>query len=194
MANEIPQDFLQSSAETTTPSVSGDGVDVKAWMDQYGRLVFAPRDTIITITPTLDTNAYADEDILFEETELANAVFQGGTSTLQSITVIDDDDNGAAFDIYILDQDTDVGNANAAEGLSDAKLDNVLTIVSIVAGDYTDLANGQIAVKSFGDSGTGVKLAPSSSTATSLYAFGIEQEAATYSADGLTIKLGIQRD
>ena len=163
--------------------------------DTYGRTLTGAWDNLITITPTLSTSAYADEDILFEETELPLAVAQGGlTSTLQSFVVIDKDDQGLAFDIYILDSTQDVGNANAAENLADTILDNILTKVSISAGDYVNLANGQIAIKSFGEKGTGVKLKASSNTATSLYAFGVAQGAPTYTASGLVIKFCIQRD
>jgi len=163
--------------------------------DLHGRELTGAWDNLITITPTLSTDAYADEDILFEETELPLAVPTGGmTSTLQSIVVIDKDDQGLGFDIYILDSTQDVGAANAAENLADTILDNVLTKVSITAGDYVNLANGQIAIKSFGDAGTGVKLKASTDSATSLYAFGVAQGAPTYSASGLVIKFGIQRD
>lgn len=45
MANEIPKDFLKSSAETTVPSSVGDGEDVKAWLDEYGRIAVVQYDT-----------------------------------------------------------------------------------------------------------------------------------------------------
>ena len=197
MVNEIPQDFLKSSAETTTPSVSGDGVDVKAWFDQYGRIVTKNELTIIDVTPSLDAgNVYADEDILFDITAVSNAVLQGGASILESLVVVDKDDEGAAFDIYFVDNSAAIANANAAEAATDAELSGVLTKVSIAAGDYVDLANGQIVVKSAtaGDAGMGAVLAPATSTNTSVWIFGVSQGTPTYTAaDDLVLRIGLRK-
>lgn len=193
----IPKDYVRSSAESTTPSVVGDGVDVRLWLDQYGRPVVKNDFTIIDVTPTLDAGtAYADEDILFDTTVVSNAVLQNGASVLESLIVVDKDDNGAAFDIYFTDNNAAIANANAAEAATDAELSGVLTKVSVAAGDYVDLANGQIVVKSAtaGDAGMGAILQPATSTDTSVWIFGVSQGTPTFTnADDLILRIGLRK-
>jgi len=188
---------IKSKTETTTPSVGVDGQELDAWFDQYGRLVTTERNILVDVTPTLDNGtAYADEDLLFDATAVSSAVFQGGSAVLESLTVIDKDDEGAAFDIYFLDVGTSLGTINDAEAMTDAMLSTVLTKVSVAGADYVDLANGQIVTKSAsgGDAGMGVILQPSSSTSTSVWVAGVSQGTPTYTAaDDLVLRIGLRR-
>ena len=117
----------------------------------------------------------------------------GGMAILQSITVLDKDDQGGAFDIYFLNVSTSIGTANAAENMADGVLAGILTKVSVTAGDYVNLANGQIAIKSAGEKGMGAILVPTDREATSLYFGAVSQDTKTYSASGLVFKLGFLR-
>ena len=55
------------------------------------------------VTLTLDTGAYADGDVMAATQEVANAVRQkGGRAVLQSVVVLDKDDQGKDFDLLIL--------------------------------------------------------------------------------------------
>ena len=151
-------------------------------------------DNLVEVTPVLSTDAYADEDILFTTTEIPLAVLPNwGSAILQSITILDKDDKGGAFDIYFMDVSTTIGTINAAENMSDALLAGILTKVSVTAGDYVNLANGQIAIKSAGEKGMGAILVPATRTSTSLYFAGISQDTETYTAAGLVFKFGFLR-
>lgn len=153
------------------------------------------QDVVIDVTPTLSTDIYADEDILFAETEIPAAVLDnGGSSILNSLVVIDKDDEGAAFDVYIMRSNVDISAANAAEAVADGDLDEILTKVSITAGDYVGLASGQIAIKGPSDSGMSVLLQPSDAESTSLYMFAVSQGTPTYATvSDLVLKLGFLR-
>src|SRR5512133_1698421 len=60
--------------------------------------VVSTSDIVVTVTPTVDTSAYAAGDLLFDSTEVANAVrANGSTCILQSLTVIDKGDQGVGF-------------------------------------------------------------------------------------------------
>lgn len=145
---------------------------------------------LVKVTLTLDTNAYADGDLMADAQEIANAVqTPGGTAVLQSVRVLDKDDQGAAFDIYITDSSTTWGTENAAAGPSDTVADSILGSVSVAASDYTDLANSQEAtIKNIG---LPVKAAAES---TSLYVACVSRGAPTYTASGVTIIFGFLLD
>ena len=151
-------------------------------------------DIIVDVTPTLDTSAYADEDILFQATEVSNATRADGVSRCVSIVVNDDDDNGGAFDLYFFDQEVSLASANSAENMSDTVRDSILAVVSFTAGDYIDLANGQIAQKGPSDSGM-MHLLQSSSpeTSNSIWVGAVSQDTQTYTASGLKFKFGFIR-
>lgn len=142
------------------------------------------------ITLSLDTNAYADGDLLADVQEILNVMrYPGGTAILQSVRVLDKDDQGAAFDIYITDVSTTWGTENAAVGPSDAVADSILGSVSVTASDYTDLANSQEAT--IRNIGLPVKAAAES---TSLYVACVSRGAPTYTASGVTIIFGFLLD
>ena len=49
--------------------------------------------SVIRVTPTLDTGAYADNDVFFNPTAIPNAVIgNGGCSKLLGISILNEDD------------------------------------------------------------------------------------------------------
>jgi len=145
--------------------------------------------TVIDLTLSLDTDAYADGDVLAATQELASAVRASGTTgVIQSIGFIDDDDQGQALDIVILDSDVALGSENAAVSIADGDADNILGIVRVAAGDYIDLVGSQWAQPSFDP----IVVKPV--TGTSLYVAVISRGTGTYSASGITIRFGIVQD
>ena len=55
---------------------------------------------VLRVTPTLDTSAYADNDVFFNATEIPNAVKgNGGCSKLIGVTILNEDDVAHDFDI-----------------------------------------------------------------------------------------------
>ena len=139
------------------------------------------------VTLSLDTNAYADGDVLADTQEIASAVrVAAGAGVLHSVAVLDKDDQGEALDIVFLKTDVSLGTENAAVSISDADADEILCIVEVAAGDYVDLINSQLATKS--SVGVGVKAA---AAATSLFVGAISRGTGTYTAAGITLKITI---
>jgi hypothetical protein len=146
-------------------------------------------DNVITITPTLDTSAYADGDVLFETEAIANAVRNNGESCiLQSIHVLDKGDQGEDFELVFLDEDQDLGTANAAVSISEANSTKIIGHYAF-SNSYVDLINTQIRC----DTGIGLVLKAGAAT-TSLYVGGISKGTGTYADGDIVIKLGLLRN
>ena len=145
--------------------------------------------TVIDLTLSLDTDAYADGDVLAEAQELASAV-RGATTTgvIQSIHVVDQDDQAQAFDIVISDATITLGTENSAVSISDADAAKILGIIEVTQADYFDLVNSQAATKR----NLGVIIQPASGT--SVYISAVSRGTGTYSASGIVLRFGILQD
>jgi hypothetical protein len=144
--------------------------------------------TVIDLVLTLDTSAYSNGDVLAAAQELVSAVrATGGTGVIQSIAVIDLDDQAQALDIVISDSTITLGTENAAVSISDADAAKILGIVEVVAGDYVDLANSRLATKD----NLGIVVMPDT---TSLYISAISRGTGTYTASGIRLRFGILQD
>jgi len=149
-------------------------------------------DIVVTITPTLDTNAYTSGDLLFDSTEIANAVrVNGGTCIVQSITIIDKDDQLKAMKLIFADAATDFGTVNSAPDPDDTE---VATVVGHYEVSIDDSANnidlGGASVHCHRNVGLVLK---AGAATTSLWVAGMTMGAPTHTASGLVIKLGILR-
>jgi len=139
---------------------------------------------------SLDTNAYATGDVLAATQALASAFRSAdGTGILQSIVLVDKDDQGAALDLVILKADVSIGTENAAVSISDANADSVLGIISVSAGDWIDLGGCRVATLR----GLGLVVKAATGT-TSLYVALISRGSPTHSAAGITAQFGILQD
>lgn len=150
--------------------------------------LFGSSDIVVTVTPTLDTNAYASGDLLFDSTEVANAVrVSGGISLLQSITIIDKGDQGVPFTLLIANAATDFGTPNAAPDPDDAETATVIGFVRVAAGDYVDLGGAKVAC--LPNVGLLLKAA-----ATSVWIAAVNStDTPTFGASDLVIQLGFVR-
>jgi hypothetical protein len=156
----------------------------------YDRLV--NQGDVITVTLSLDTNAYADGDVMADTQVVTGAIHAaGGEAILHSVLVLDEDDQGQTFDILLLNADNSIGTENSAPSITDA---NARTIVAagtptndlrISSGDYIDLGGCRVAMKT--NIGAVVKAASGSSD---LYVATVIRGAATYSASGVKLMLG----
>ncbi|HWQ39187.1 MAG TPA: hypothetical protein VNM24_11375 [Burkholderiales bacterium] len=144
---------------------------------------------IVDVTLTLDTVAYAAGDVLSDTATLANAMrVNGGKGMLRSITVIDEDDQGAPFDIYFFKVTQNLGTKNAAPTITDAAARDCLGVVSIAAADYKDLGGVRIATV------RGVDLALESDAASrDIFIGTVTQGTPTHTANGLRLKFGIEQ-
>lgn len=94
----------------------------------------------IEVTLSLDTSAYSSGDVLADTQVITNAVrVAGGRGYLHSMSVYDQDDQGVAFDVYILSANVSMGTENAAPSISDSDGLKVRAIVPVATTDYKDL-------------------------------------------------------
>lgn len=146
--------------------------------------------TVLDVTLSLDTSAYADGDVLADTQSLANAVrLAGGRAVLQSVMLIDESDQKQGLDLIVLDANNSLGSENSAPNISDANAGAILGRVPITAGDYYDL--GGVSIANVNGVGLMLKAAASSTT---LYVGAISRGTGTYGATALKLKLGLLWD
>lgn len=139
------------------------------------------------VTLSLDTNIYADGDVLAATQVVSNAVrIDDQPGMLVSVAVIDEDDQKAAFDLYIFSANVSLGTENAAPDITDANARNYCGHVAIAAGDYKDLVGVSVAV--LYDINLPIK--PISGT-NDIAIAAISRGTGTYTASGLKLRLGI---
>lgn len=109
-------------------------------------LVGSPGD-VITFTATVEAAAYADGDLLFDATSVADFVrANGGRAIIQSITVYDKGDQGVAFDLFSSPVTVDFGTVNSAVSISDADaILGVQRVCRVETADYVDLGGIKMA-------------------------------------------------
>jgi hypothetical protein len=151
--------------------------------------VGSPGD-VVDVTLTLDTSAYAGGDLLADTQSFTGVRVNGGRAILQSVTVIDEDDQGAAFTIYFLSANNSFGTENSAPSISDANARDVLGWVDVSTADYKDLGGVRVAsVKGIG------LLLEAAGGSTSLYLAVVNGTGTpTYTASGVKLKLGLLWD
>lgn len=148
--------------------------------------VLSPSD-VLELIPTLETSAYADGDLLFDATELSNFVRSTGkTGLIQSITVIDKDDQKVAFDLFSAYETVDFGTVNSAPSISDADAAKVQRVCRVETSDYIDLGGVSVATLT----NIGLVVEPASASRSMFFA-GVTRGAPTYTASGLTIRFGV---
>tara|TARA_A100001201_G_scaffold65190_5_gene61320 strand:+ start:6328 stop:6825 length:498 start_codon:yes stop_codon:yes gene_type:complete len=78
--------------------------------------------TIIDVTPTLNTNAYASGDALFNRAEIPNAVLnKGGCSKLVNITVTSKKASSTPMQVVLFGSDQSLESANDAMDITAAE-------------------------------------------------------------------------
>lgn len=141
---------------------------------------------VIQITPVLDTNAYADGDVMGSTTTVTNAVrVAGGVSMLVSVSVLDEDDQGTALDIVFFKNTQSLGTDNAAPSISDANARDYLGHVSVLATDFIDVGGSRLATPPIDP-----LLLKAASASRNLFVGLISRGAPTHTASGLKINLG----
>jgi len=189
-ANSLPvaiasdQGALPVSDNSTTLSVDdGAGsltVDVGAGESHIGEI--GGKTTLTAITFSLDTNIYADGDVLADTQVLAACLrVNDGTGIIQDVIFNDKDDQGLAFDVLVLSADTSMGAENGAPDASDADADTIVGRFSVGVGDFYDL--GACRIASIKNIGIAVKGATGTDD---IYVALISRGAGTYSASGIT--------
>lgn len=149
---------------------------------------------IQAIVPTLDTSAYADNDVMFNSVEIPRVMFAPGRAAeLISITGLDKADQGVDFDLLFSQTALTLGTINAAVDATDAVLlaAGILGHVSILgaSGHYIDLINSQ-AICWRGDP----LMLEAATGSQSIFVSGIIRSGTpTYAADSLSLNFGVRR-
>lgn len=176
---------------TASPEVLTEGLMPEyTQVDAGGRLLTTAGGIVVSVTPTLDTSQYAADELLFNPAEIATVGWHaGGQARLESILLLDEDDQGIAIDLLFLDASTSLGTFNTAFAASDTLARGIVGRVNIATGDYVDCGGFRVAQKS--SLGMLMKCATASS---SLWIAGITRGGTpTYTASGLKFKLGFSR-
>lgn len=147
-------------------------------------------DDVIDVTLSLDTSAYADLDVLADTQSVSSvARVNAGVVILESITVIDEDDQKQGFTLIFLDTNNSLGTENSPPNISDANARQILGFVKILAADYVDLGGVSIACIR----GIGLEMKAAAGV-TTMYVGAILNGTGTYTASGIKLKLGFLRD
>ena len=143
------------------------------------------RSVVVDVTPVLTTGAYAQNDVLFDFTDVDLGQGSPVRGTINAFTLLDKDDNGNQVSVFVSDSSTaSLGTVNSAVTITDA---DAATIVGYVdTGEtYEDLIASKIVRPS--------AFAPigfNSSTG-SIYVGGVLRGAVTptHTASGIVIRL-----
>lgn len=178
MGNVVLRDSL------TGEPLAGSGAASTAVLANMG----TPGD-VFTFTPTLDTNIYAADDLLFDATEITNFMrVVGGRGIIQSITVIDKDDQGVAFDLFSSPVTVDFGTVNSAPSISDADaILGVQRICRVESSDYLDLGGCRVATIT----NIGLLVEADAASRSMFWAAVTRGGTPTYTAAGLVLRIGV---
>lgn len=159
-------------------------------IDTAGRIPLKMISTITNVTLTLDTAAYADGDLMADTQEVANCFpINSGTGVLNTVTVIDEDDQGQPFDLVFLDSNNTLGSENVPPTISDTNARAVLGWVPIKTTDYIDLGGVRVATIS------GLSLNIKANTGNNdMYVAAISRGTGTYTASGVLLRIGVTCD
>ena len=160
--------------------------------------------SVIRVTPTLDTSAYGDNEVLFNATEIPNAVLgNGGCSKLISVSIVSQNTTMVDMDIVFMQVTKNLGTINAAVDISDANLEaaKMLGYVSLDGSNSgISLVNSILYTTAAGAEGTTQLdrsfpiLLQAESNSTSIYFSAIlRDQPPTYAADDLDFVFHIER-
>jgi hypothetical protein len=143
---------------------------------------------VVQVTPVCAAATYDAADVLFDVTEVAGAVrVSGGKSVLESVVVLDEDDNtAAAMTLFIMAATGTLGTANAAVSITDANARNILGVIPVGSGFFVDLIACRVAcVKNIG-------LVVQPTTGTSVWVAAATAGTPTQTASGIKVRLGFR--
>lgn len=142
---------------------------------------------VAQLTLSLDTSQYSSGDLLADTQTVTVTRINDGRAILQSLSLIDEDDQKAALTIYFIQSANTAGSENSAPSISDANARDILGFVEVGVGDYKDL--GGVSVASI--KGIGLELEAVSGAQT-IGVFVVNGTGTpTYTAAGLVLNLGL---
>ena len=179
-------------SELTITNAGATVTQLRPGMSSNNERLNQMKTKVFTITPDTHTEEAAVNESVFQADELANFMSEkGGTAIIQSIVILDDDDNGNSLDIVfmdtvsLLDASDDATVIDAADGVIP---DAILGVVNV--SNYFDGVLWQVGQKD----GIGLTI-KSASTTRSIYISAINRGGtATWTAAGLRLKIGYIQD
>jgi hypothetical protein len=150
---------------------------------------------VFNVTLSLDTNIYADGDVLAATQQIAKFFPANNyTALITGIMVSDEDDQGTALDLILMSAATDIGAENSAYDITDAESRTILGVVRVAATDFYDWGGFRLACKTISDGPSCGWKVPGviRGTSTSLYIGAVVRSGTpTYSAAGLKLKISV---
>jgi hypothetical protein len=147
--------------------------------------------TLVNVTLSTDTSAYANGDLLADTQIVSGALRLNGTGVIESLIVLDEDDNTAyAFDVYFLSGSGSMGTENSAVTVADAVAQTILGFHSFAAADVKDLVNSKIYCKN----SLRIPIKAATDTKDFYIAAAIVTGTPTHTATGIKVRLGIRQD
>lgn len=143
-----------------------------------------------TITPVLDTSAYASGDLIADTITMGTVCDQNaGDIILDSITIVDEDAQGVKLYIIIASASTSMGTINSAPNISDANARNILGYVPVLTTDYITVSGTKIATVR----NIGLHLKSAAASRTLYMAILNDTGTPTYTASGMKVTFGFRQ-
>ncbi|MEF3074122.1 hypothetical protein V2P20_03700 [Methylobacter sp. Wu1] len=145
---------------------------------------------LIEVVLSTDTLIYAIGDVLADTQPVAGVTrLNDGTAMLQNLIITDADDQGQAMDIVFLKSNVSLGAENAAVSITDTNAKEIVGIVSVAANDFIDLVGVRVAHVAV----PAPIILKAAAGTTTVYIAAISRGTGTYTATGLSVKLGLIR-
>lgn len=128
-----------------------EGNQVLASVDLAGFLRITQYKFLSQVTLTLDTSAYAANDVLSDAIVITNFFpVADGVMWLDQLTILDED-NQTAYDIraFLLGANVSLGTKNAAVSISDADARNIQSVIEVPLASAIALTNSKVYPASF---------------------------------------------
>jgi hypothetical protein len=145
----------------------------------------------VEVTPTVDTSAYADGDLLFDKVLIPGCGWSGAEPVnLQTVVLQDvDDEAGTNIELYFFNTSTTLGTINSAFNPSDTLMLACVGMLEVPGSEAVDYGGGKITCL-HGLNMVMPTVAVTGSGA-SLYVAGVVRGAPTYTAaTDLKLRLG----
>lgn len=102
----------------------------------------------VTVVPVITTSAYTSGDLLFDATKLPNiGRISGSPLTVQSVMVVNKDDESFEAELYFTDDSTTWGTVNNAAAQADTVSDGIQGYVEIASDDWKDVGGATVVNK-----------------------------------------------
>lgn len=148
---------------------------------------------VSTVTPTIDTNAYADGDHL-GSLQVIDGFRNWSVFILEDIVIIDLAAQSAEIDIFFWGSSPTIASSdNAAFSVTDAQISNSIGVVTIPAASYAAVGAAQSVATVDVQKTLISTTAPTDSTPFRVYAQAVSRGTPTYgAADELIFKYGLR--